>query len=190
MDFLSILLDFKNYFITIGAILGAIPTYIKVIKPRYINFKNYFTSINDNLSKISKISEMLGPNGGKSLYDAVKSIDLRLLVSENYLTMVFGHLKIGIIRFNDSGECIYVSPEFSRMVGRPESDFIKNNWVQLIKNYEEIRNEFDNIIELKRMGTLKTAIIDNNNNFLTMLMYIHPINNSNKLEYIATISQI
>lgn len=186
---LDILADFKNYFIAGGSILAAIPTYIKFIKPKITAITEFFSTINNNLEKLTKISETLGPNGGKSLYDAVKSIDLRLLVSENYLTMLFSHLKIGILRFNSEGKCIYVSPELSRIVGRPESDFIDNNYIQVIQNYNEINEELSNILEYRRMGTLKINIIKERD-IVPMLMYIHPLNNSNKLEFIATVSEI
>lgn len=121
--------------LAITAIGGAVATiwgfYNKFLKKKIIH------PIWERFEKIDKISATLGPNGGTSLYDKVNSIDKKISVADARgasLNSVFGLVEW---QSDINGQTLKINDVACRMTRRPESDFLGNNWMNVLHAEDE-----------------------------------------------------
>ena len=184
-EYVDLAFKYVNYIIGGSAMVGAYPFYKKVIIP----IIGFFRSILKSFDNLQIITNILGPNGGKSLYDKVTSIDIRLFNTEEQLKLMFRHLNIGKMKFNELFECTYASSELCRLIGRPETDFLQNNWLNLVSDHIEIHAAMFEIYKQRRTATIELTF-KTGSDMISVYFTLQPlIDNSSFEGYLATISQ-
>lgn len=146
---LDILISHFDLIVKIGTgILALVPVVLffksKVIKP--------ITKIFNNINKIEQILYLLGPNGGKSLYDKIVNIDYRLAKAEARSKSLIAALEIAEWQSNVEGECIYVNSAACQLLNRSSEDFLGRNWVNVVahEDRERVIEEWDTAVKEKR----------------------------------------
>lgn len=145
MYIINFLQDNYEFIIGIATIIGIIITaYVKFIRPRYIiPISNFWHRLLNGLEKIDQISTALGPNGGSSLYDKIHSIERILNINDIRLISVTNTWGLIETLTDENGKWIKVNDNILKLTGRPESDFLGNNWINTIE--EEHRNRILNL---------------------------------------------
>lgn len=105
-----------------------------------------------NINKIEDILYLLGPNGGKSLYDKIVNIDNRLAKAEVRSKSLIAALEIAEWQSNVGGECVYVNSAACQLLNRSSEDFLGRNWVNVIhpEDRERVVADWDTAIKEKR----------------------------------------
>lgn len=146
---LDILISNFDLLVKIGTgILALVPIIIfiksKVIKPVSKTLKN--------IDRIEDILYLLGPNGGKSLYDKIVNIDNRLAKAEVRSKSLIAALEIAEWQSNVEGECVYVNSAACQLLNRSSEDFLGRNWVNVVcqEDRERVVADWDTAIKEKR----------------------------------------
>lgn len=84
------------------------------------------------LSKIDRVCETLGPNGGSSLYDKLHAIDRRTIITEARGAALTDSLGIAEWQSGTDGSCTSISRSACRRTSRAESEFLGFNWQNVV----------------------------------------------------------
>jgi PAS domain S-box-containing protein len=120
--------------------------YKKLIKPRIIQ------PITSRLDKIDKVCETLGPNGGKSFYDKISSIDRKIGITNSRGSALNSALGLGEWLSDPEGNTIKVNDIICRVTGRPETDFMGQDWQNVVhpEDREIVIDDWENSVKYHR----------------------------------------
>lgn len=182
-------------FIIIGKVFGIITTiiggvfaiyklYYKLIRPKLLQ------PILDRFDKIDKVYLAVGPNGGTSLYDKVVSLDKKISIADARTQSLNSALGLAEWHSDHEGHTLAVNDIACRLTGRPETDFLGSNWINIIHEEDraEVVAQWFAAIKDKRTFIMEYRWLDNENKSILVQSIARPIFNSqNKfLGYIGT----
>lgn len=173
---------------SVTAIIGAIfalRRLYEVIRQRIL------VPIWDRFDKIDKVSSTLGPNGGTSLYDKVVGIDKKISITDARTQSL--HSALGLAEwFSDiHGQTVAVNDMASRITGRPESDFLDNNWINVLHpdDRDAVVEEWLETVKDRRTFSMKYRWLDSHDKSLWIRATAKPVFDSQKkfIGYIGTV---
>lgn len=175
--------EFIGALIPIGTILYAIYkiTQKKVITPIKVRINQFEQIIN----KVDKISSTLGPNGGSSIYDKICSMDHKLSINDSRSETLNSVIDIGEWQSDENGLTTSINDVICRMVGRPETDFLGQNWINIIHPDDRhlVTVEWFDCVKNNRTFKMEYRWLDNEGHSVPILAVGKPIfDSSNKLK--------
>lgn len=164
---------------TVAAAVAAILPLVTLFKKNVLIPVKKFL---DRIEQLDKISYALTPNGGSSLYDRIVSMDQRISWSDFRTKAVLTHLNIGECKFDMTGQCIYISGTICRILNRTESEFLGNNWLNLINDSERdhIIDNWEQSISTNRNFLMDFNMTHANGELIKISSIIMPISDSIK----------
>lgn len=158
-----------------SGILGILWKYI--IKPRLIMIKKMYDQLNqlsEALPKIQEIYSEIKPNGGASLRDAVNRIESTVNKQRLYTKTLIKSFPGGTFNADEVGGLADVNKNVCTLLGRTESELLKDNWVKWI--HPEDRSAV--ITEWARC-------LDHNSDFDMDFRFVLPDRTSKKVSMVA-----
>lgn len=155
MGISEFIIQYSNTIIAIGGAGGVIVPLIIYLRKLFL--RKIWIPYKSWLSKIDKACETLSPNGGKSIYDRISSVDKKLCISEVRSRTLVTNLEIGEWQSDINGQCTFVNSAACRMLNRTEADFIGRNWVNVIypEDRERVIEEWDRAVQERRVFELQ-----------------------------------
>jgi PAS domain-containing protein len=184
--------------IIIGKVAGIITALIGAI---FAIYKLYHTIIKKSISRISaylvkidKIYDAIGPNGGTSLYDKVVAIDRKVSISDARTQSLHSALGLAEWFADINGQTTAINDIACRLTSRPETDFLGNNWINIIHpdDRDQVVEEWFEAVKDRRSFIMKYRWLDNNNKSLTINAVARPFYDAQKklMGYIGTVTVI
>jgi PAS domain S-box-containing protein len=163
----------------------AIFAYKKFVYPKMI------LPITSRLDKIDKVCDTLGPNGGKSFYDKISSIDKKLGITNTRGAALNSALGLGEWLSDAKGNTLKVNDIICRITGRPESDFLGQEWQNVVhpEDREIVIEEWENSVRYFRDFKMRYRFVSSDRESLTVDATARLIHDStgNIVGYLGTV---
>lgn len=180
-NFIHFLSEVAKVCAVIGTIVGTIfPLWRYAIKPKIIlPIKRTITEIHSISSiqkKMDSFHSIIGPNGGKSLYDRLVKLDHKVSISIMKDDILSTSLNLIYFTTDNKGLVLTVGSSLIDILHISPIDFINNNWIAHVD--EDIRDivwqEWKQAIENERIFKLK-VIFNTNNSKKNVLISAKPV---------------
>lgn len=110
------------------------------------------------------IKQQILPNGGSSISDTVKRIEIRQCIADGMDRAIL--MKINAIMFESSveGRCLAVSRAYCDFTGKQKEDILDNGWINCIveEDRERVWEEWSTAVSQKREYIGQYKMIDHN----------------------------
>jgi len=190
---------------TIIGIAGALSVIGTVLvygnKKLYSPCKLFFKDIKSNLEDLSLLKEdtkwlkgQFQPNGGTSMSDSLRRIELRQAINEGRHRSLISILKIVMFETNKTGRLDWVSKSFCDLTGKITEELIDNNWLNIIieEHREKVWEEWNDAINQKREFHMKFKILTSDGKHCLIICRTHFVfgPNSEIVGYIGIIEKL
>lgn len=155
--------EFLDTFIAFVGAIGTLWVFLKFanagfFKPVIMFFHDFF----DIIKTQKEIKRQILPNGGSSISDTVKRIELRQCLEDGMDRAILTKINAVLFEFSIEGKCLAVSKPYCDFVGKQREDILENGWINCIaeEDRERVWEEWINAISQKREYIDKYHMID------------------------------
>lgn len=188
------------FIITLGAVVAALVGIASAIYPIWKYFiypklvqpvTNKWHETSESVALIRKVYATLGPNGGSSLYDRIASMDRKISITDVRTIGLNSAHGYGEWLSGPDGRCARVNDIIIRKTGRPETDFLNNNWLHTIHedDRENVQMEWEECVRQQRLFSMDYRILTYDYKPIEVSVVGRPIYNSMH-EFIGHIGNI
>ena len=128
---------------------------LAVLTAIYASFKKIYKWIKEIIetsNRIKKLLQLLEPNGGSSLADAINRIESKLIRSEQREKAILQETPIPMFEANEHGYCIWINKSYQNLTGCGIEEVSGNGWQTCIAEFDRKRvtDEWDECISHQR----------------------------------------
>lgn len=138
------------------------------------------------------IEKELQPNGGSSMRDAIKRLELMAHAENSRFKTWMTFFPYPVFETNPNGYCIYVNRAYLNFTGRNLDEVVGNGWIINVhpEDREEVHESWSSAVNDKREYCLTYRFLDKDNNTRKVHVHACPSLNHEKevIGYIGIIS--